>query len=220
LSTTFVFVVEDVTRLHPALRSRSQAFRLKALAPLEARAALEAVCAREGLVYEQPALKVIVGASGGFVGRSLRGLAAVAQEGEVTLARALRVLGVDWGGTLLACWQALLEGRRAEAEERLESVSRDSAVRLRALQAFGLALYRRVAGMEEIRVHPALDVLRPAEWEPVLAAVGECARRRSLKGDDWAYALMVFWADVHDPRTLPRSFQRFAALFDDVRHGP
>ena len=69
---TFIFVLDDVSALRPALRSRSQAFRLRPLADKVALNHLASVCKTENFPYEDPALEAIVRACRAFAGRSLR----------------------------------------------------------------------------------------------------------------------------------------------------
>jgi DNA polymerase III delta prime subunit len=62
-TTTFIFVLHQVSALHPALRSRAQAFRLQPLTDNDPLDHLTAVCEAENFHYEDPALDTILHAS-------------------------------------------------------------------------------------------------------------------------------------------------------------
>lgn len=178
LPTTYIFVVNEITKLHPAIRSRCQAFRLKPLERADAFDRLETVCRDENIVYEKSALDVIVDISGAFAGISLRRLDEVASGGDVTFARAWQLLGADWGEAMLQCWRALLNHRRDEALELFESLGRDY------MQSFVLTLYLRVSSATEVRVNPVLDLLPPEEWQFVIDGLSERARLKSMEIDE------------------------------------
>jgi len=94
-TTTFIFVLHEVSAVQPALRSRTQAFRLLPLANEVALNRLATVCQTENFSYEDPALEAIVRTCRAFAGQSLRKLFEIANLGPITLARTPR--GV-WSG--------------------------------------------------------------------------------------------------------------------------
>ena len=138
--TTFIFVLHEVSALQPALRSRTQAFRLRPLADEVALNRLASVCKAEKF-RSPPALEAIVRTCRAFAGQSLRKLFEIANLGRITLARTLEVCGLDWGDKMLACWRALLANERNEGLSLFEELGADSVSRVRAMQSFLLAIY-------------------------------------------------------------------------------
>jgi DNA polymerase-3 subunit gamma/tau len=132
-TTTFIFVLHEVSALQPALRSRTQAFRLLPLANEVALNRLATVCQTENFSYEDPALEAIVRTCRAFAGQSLRKLFEIANLGPITLARTLEVCGLDWGDKMLACWRALLANERNEGLSLFEELGPDSVSRVRAI---------------------------------------------------------------------------------------
>ena len=139
--TTFIFVLHEVSALQPALRSRTQAFRLRPLADEVALNHLASVCKAENFPYEDLALEAIVRTCRACAGQSLRKLFEIANLGPITLARTLEVCGLDWGDKMLACWRALLANERNEGLSLFEELGPDSVSRVRAMQSFLLTIY-------------------------------------------------------------------------------
>ena len=202
-TTTFIFVLHEVSALQPALRSRTQAFRLLPLADEVALNRLATVCQTENFSYEDPALEAIVRTCRAFAGQSLRKLFEIANLGPITLARTLEVCGLDWGDKMLACWRALLANERNEGLSLFEELGPDSVSRVRAMQSFLLTIYHRALCSSPIiggQLNPAIDQMSAESWGFVVDGLRDRARTRNMTLDELGSELVSFWADSRMPR--------------------
>jgi DNA polymerase III gamma/tau subunit len=197
---TFIFVLDEVSALQPALRSRAQAFRLLPLAEKDALNHLASVCQTENFSYEDPALEAIVRDCRAFAGQSLRKLFEIANLGAITLARTLEVCGLNWGEKMLACWRALLANERNEGLLLFEELGPDSVSRVRAMQSFLLTIYLRALCSSPIiggQLNPAID---QESWGFVVDGLRDRAITRGMTLDELGSELMSFWSDSRMPR--------------------
>jgi len=197
---TFIFVLDDVSALRPALRSRSQAFRLRPLADKVALNHLASVCKTENFPYEDPALEAIVRACRAFAGRSLRKLFEIANLGPITLARTLEVCGLDWGNKMLACWRALLANERNEGLSLFEELGPDS------MQSFLLAIYLRALRPSPTiggQLNPTIDQMSAESWGFVVDGLRDRASTRNMTLDELGSELVSFWADRRGRPSAP-----------------
>jgi DNA polymerase III delta prime subunit len=200
-TTTFIFVLHEVSALQPALRSRTQAFRLLPLANEVALNRLATVCQTENFSYEDPALEAIVRTCRAFAGQSLRKLFEIANLGAITLARTLEVCGLDWGNKMLGCWRALLANERNAGLSLFEELGPDSVSRVRAMQSFLLAIYlRALCPSPIIGGHPAIDQTPAESWGFVVDGLRDRAKRRNMTLDELSSEMVSFWADSRMPR--------------------
>ena len=199
-TTTFIFVLHEVSALQPALRSRAQAFRLLPLADEIALNRLATVCRAEKFPFEDPALEAIVRTCRAFAGQSLRKLFEIANLGPITLARTLEVCGLNWGDKMLACWRALLANERNEGLSLFEELGPDSVSRVRAMQSFLLTIYHRALCSSPIiggQLNPAMSA---ESWGFVVDGLRDRARTRNMTLDELGSELVSFWADSRMPR--------------------
>ena len=223
-TTTFIFVLDQLSALQPALRSRTQAFRLRPLADDVALNHLATVCKTENFSYEHPALEAIVRACRAFAGRSLRKLFEIANLGDITLARTLEVCGLDWGNKMLACWRALLANERDKGLSLFEELGPDSVSRVRAMQSFLLTIYLRelcsspTTGGE---LNPAVDCMSAESWGFVVDGLRDRAGKRNMTLDELGSELVSFWADsrVQESVTLRLRYLRFFDLLNEAGGG-
>lgn len=201
-TTTFIFVLHEISALQPALRSRAQAFRLLPLADKDALNHLASVCQTENFSYEDPALEAIVRTCRAFAGQSLRKLFEIANLGAITLARTLEVCGLNWGDKMLACWRALLANERNEGLSLFEELGPDGVSRVRAMQSFLLTIYLRALCSSPIigQPNPAIDQMSAESWGFVVDGLRERAITRSMTLDELGSELVSFWADSRIPR--------------------
>ena len=202
-TTTFIFVLHEVSALQPALRSRNQAFRLLPLADEVALNHLASVCKAENFSYEDLALEAIVRTCRAFAGQSLRKLFEIASLGPITLARTLEVCGLDWGDKMLACWRALLANERNEGLSLFEELGPDSVSRVRAMQSFLLAIYLRARCPSPTiggRLNPAIDHMSAESWGFVVDGLCDRASTRNMTLDELSSEMVSFWADRRMPR--------------------
>jgi hypothetical protein len=205
-TTTFIFVLHEVSAVQPALRSRTQAFRLLPLANEVALNRLATVCQTENFSYEDPALEAIVRTCRAFAGQSLRKLFEIANLGPITLARTLEVCGLDWGDKMLACWRALLANERNEGLSLFEELGPDSVSRVRAMQSFLLTIYHRALCSSPIiggQLNPTIDHMPAESWGFVVDGLRDRASTRNMTLDELGSELVSFWADRRMPRIRP-----------------
>lgn len=211
-SSIFIFAVNDISKFPSALRSRCQFLRLRPSEPQALVGRLAEICDREAIVYEKPALAVIVKLSGAFVGTAFRNLAKVVGHGDVTVTTSLKALRLDWGETMLQCWQAQLDGRKDEALSCFERVALDDEGRIRAMQSFLLTLHLRFSSesprMVEVSVSSALDYLSDESWQPVILGWQALSRRRSVPVDGLVTDVMNFWGGVRVGSPSRSSFMK------------
>jgi DNA polymerase III delta prime subunit len=201
--TTFIFVLDEVSALQPALRSRAQAFRLLPLVDKDALNHLASVCQTENFSYEDPALEAIVRDCRAFAGQSLRKLFEIANLGAITLARTLEVCGLNWGDKMLACWRALLANERNEGLSLFEELGPDSVSRVRAMQSFLLTIYLRALCSSPLiggHINPAIDQMSAESWGFVVDGLRDRAITRGMTLDELGSELVSFWADSRMPR--------------------
>jgi len=222
--TTFIFVLDQVSALHPALRSRTQAFRLQPLTDNVALDHLIAVCRTERFPYEEAALDAIVLACRALAGRSLRKLFEVAKLGTVALARTLELCGLDWGNKMLACWRALLANERDKGLSLFEELGPDSGSRVRAMQSFLLTIYLRALCSSPIvggKLNPAVDHMSTESWQFVVDGLRDRAQTRDMTLDELGSELVSFWAhsSVRESVTLRLRYLSFHDLLNEARTG-
>ncbi|PDT60531.1 hypothetical protein CO678_15985 [Bradyrhizobium diazoefficiens] len=222
LYACFIFVVNDIARFPRALRSRCQVFRVTSVEHGALVSRLKTVCDRESLIYEERALSVIALAAGGRVGEALTKLAEVVSLGEVTLAGAWRALNLEWGETMIECWQAQLRGQVDEALSHFERTALDDEGRVRAMQSFILAVhFRNSVGALPLGVSAALDCLVDEAWLPILDGWRELSRRRSVPVYSLIEDAMKFWGGVNRLTPSRASFHRgYERLFGAQKDGP
>lgn len=224
LDTVFIFAVNDNARFPRALRSRCQVFRLTPVEHQALVSRLKAVCDRELLIYEEPALSVIAKAAGGRVGEAIAKLAEVASSGAVTVASAWRTLDLEWGETIIKCWEAQLRGQVNEALSHFERIAPDDEGRVRAMQSFVLAVhFRNSVGALPLGVSPALAYLADEAWHSILEGWKELSRRRAVPPDLLIEDAMKFWGSVTRlapaRATFHRSYERLAGVQDVPAEG-
>lgn len=222
LDTVFIFVVNDIAQFSRALRSRCQVFRLTSVEHQALVSRLKAVCDRESLIYEERALSVIAQATGGRVGEALTRLAEVASLGEVTSASAWRTLNLEWGETMIACWQAQLRGQLDEALSHFEGIASDDEGRVRAMQSFALAVhFRSSIRTLPFGISPALECLADEAWLPILEGWENLSRRRSVPVNSLIEDAMKFWGGVNRLTPSLASFHNgYERLFGTQKDGP
>lgn len=222
LYTCFIFVVNDIAKFSRALRSRCQVFRVASVEHEVLVNRLKMVCDRESLIYEERALSVIAQATGGRVGEALTRLAEVASLGEVTSASAWRTLNLEWGETMIACWQAQLRGQLDEALSHFEGIASDDEGRVRAMQCFALAVhFRSSVGALPFGISPALECLVDEAWLPILEGWENLSRRRSVPVNSLIEDAMKFWGGVNRLTPSRASFYRgYERLFGAQKDGP
>ena len=222
-ATTFIFVLHQVSALQPALRSRTQAFRLRPLADDVALNHLATVCQTENFPYEDLALEAIVLACRAFPGQSLRKLFEIANLGDITLARTLEVCGLDWGDKMLACWRALLANERNEGLSLFEALGPDSVSRVRAMQSFLLTIYLRALCSPPIggKLDPAVGHMSAESWGFVVDGLRDRARTRNMTLAELGSELVSFWADscVQESVTLRLRYLSFHDLLNEASRG-
>jgi hypothetical protein len=223
-ATTFIFVLDQVPALQPALRSRTQAFRLRPLADDVALKHLATVCQTENFPYEDLALEAIVLACRAFAGQSLRKLFEIANLGAITLARTLEVCGLDWGDKMFACWRALLANERNEGLSLFEELGPNSVSRARAMQSFLLAIYLRALCSSppiERALNPAVGYMSAESWGFVVDGLRDRARTRNMTLAELGSELVSFWADsrVQESVTLRLRYLSFHDLLNEAGRG-
>jgi hypothetical protein len=220
-TTTFIFVLHQVSALQPALRSRTQAFRLRPLADDVALNHLATVCKAENFHYEVPALEAIIRACRAFTGQSLRKLFEIANLGrDVPLTRTLEVCGLDWGNKMLACWRALLANERDEGLSLFEELGPDSVSRVRAMQSFLLTIYLHALCSPPIggKLNPAVGYMSAESWGFVVDGLRDRARARNMTLAGLGSELASFWADsrVQESVTLRLRYLSFHDLLNEA----
>jgi hypothetical protein len=220
---TFIFILDDVSALRPALRSRTQAFRLRPLADKDALNHLATVCQTENFSYEDLALEAIVRACRAFAGQSLRKLFGIANLGDITLARTLVVCGLDWGDKMLTCWRALLANERNEGLSLFEELGPNSVSRVRAMQSFLLTIYLRALCSPPIEgeLNPAVGYMSAESWGFVVDGLRDRARTRNMTLAELGSELVSFWADsrVQESVTLQLRYLSFHDLLNEAGRG-
>jgi len=222
-ATTFIFVLHQVSALRPALRSRTQAFRLQPLADDVALNHLATICQTENFSYEDLALEAIVRACRAFAGQSLRKLFEIANLGDITLARTLEVCGLDWGDKMLACWRALLANEPNQGLSVFEELGPDSVSRVRAMQSFLLTIYLHALCSPPIggKLDPAVGHMSAESWGFVVDGLRDRARTRNMTLAELGSELVSFWADscVQESVTLRLRYLSFHDLLNEASRG-
>jgi len=111
-------------------------------------------------------------------------LARVERHGNVTLGSLLKEPDFGWGPTMLACWQAVLGGRRDEALSLFGAIGVDGPMRIRAMQAFLIECrIRQIMSVlpKGTSVSPALDCLPAESWELILREWAEWSREHAFE---------------------------------------
>jgi hypothetical protein len=220
---TFIFILDDVSALRPALRSRTQAFRLRPLADDVALNHLATVCQTENFSYEDLALEAIVRACRAFAGQSLRKLFEIANLGDITLARTLEVCGLDWGDKMLVCWRALLANEPNQGLSLFEELGPDSVSRVRAMQSFLLTIYLHALCSPPIggKLDPAVGHMSAESWGFVVDGLRDRARTRNMTLAELGSELVSLWADscVQESVTLRLRYLSFHDLLNEASRG-
>jgi hypothetical protein len=146
-------------------------------------------------------------------------LARVERYGAVTVNNLIREPEFGWGPTMLACWRAVLSGRRDEALALIGGVGSDGPMRVRAMQAF-LVECRMRHVMGELpsgtSVSPALDLVPAESWADIMRDWAAWSRERGIDLEEAIERALAFWATVKIGVSWKASFLKgFQALTED-----
>jgi DNA polymerase III gamma/tau subunit len=217
-SSLYMFVVNDEARFSAALRSRCSVYRVGPISMEDIFGRLSSICNQRSVVFDEGALGSIAVAAAGSFGEALAILARVERHGHVTLRSLHKEPDFAWGPQMLACWGAVLAGRRDEALALFGEVGVDGPGRVRALQAFLVECSIRQA-MKQLpvgaTVSPALDSIPTESWEFILRQWVEWSERHGLSVDEAIERALGFWATVKTSVPWRASFDRsYEALTD------
>jgi len=160
---------------------------------------LALMCERRSVVFDEAALRAVALAGRGSFGEALAILARVERHGNVTVDNLVREPEFGWGPTMLACWRAVLSGRRDEAISLFGDIGTDGPMRVTAMQAFLVECRMRhmMGGLPAgASVSPALDRLAAGSWEGILRDWSEWSRERGIEVHEAMERALGFWASV------------------------
>jgi len=180
-SSLYVFVVNDEARFSAALRSRCSVYRVGPISVEDLAGRLSLMCERRSVVFDEATVRAIAVAAAGSFGDALAILARVERHGAVTVNNLIREPEFGWGPTMLACWRAVLSGRRDEALALIGGVGSDGPMRIRAMQAFLVECrMRHVMGElpSDTSVSPALDLVPAESWADIMRDWAARSRER------------------------------------------
>ena len=124
-------------------------------------------------------------------------LARVATLGAVAHSTTLVELGLDWGQAMLGCWRAIFAGQFDEGLRKFEALGTNGPSRIRAMQAFILALaMRHELPGESYPISPALEALPEEAWVGVITEWEAFAASRSMKTKDLIQRVSDFWRAI------------------------
>lgn len=198
-SSLYVFVVNDEARFSAALRSRCGVYRVGPISVESIVNRFSLMCERRSVVFDESALGMIAVAARGSFGEALAILERVERYGDVTKENLIREPEFGWGPTMLACWRAVLSGRRDEAMLLFGDIGIDGPMRVAAMQSFLVECRTRhimgglAAGPSG---SPALDFLEAGSWEHILRDWAEWSRERGVEVDEAMVWALGFWASV------------------------
>ena len=198
-SSLYVFLVNDEARFSAALRSRCSVYRIGPISGEDLVSRLALICERRSIAFDESALRAVAAAAVGSFGGALAILGRVERHGDVTVDNLIREPEFGWGPTMLACWRAMLSGRRDEAMSLFGDIGIDGPMRLTAMQAFLVECRMRymMGGLPAgASVNPALDLLTAGSWERILRDWAEWSRERGIEVDEAMERALGFWASV------------------------
>lgn len=198
-SSLYVFLVNDDARFSAALRSRCSVYRVGPISAADMVERMSLVCERRSVAFDEAALWAVAVAGNGSFGEAVAILARVERRGNVTVENLVREPEFGWGPTMLACWRAVLSGRRDEAMSLFESIGTHGPMRVSAIQAFLVECRIREAAATlpaATSVSPALGLLSAESWERILRDWAGWCQARGLELDEAIERALGFWASV------------------------
>ena len=198
-SSLYVFIVNDEARFSAALRSRCSVYRVGPIAVEDLVSRMSVMCERRSVGFDEAALRAVARAAAGSFGEALAILARVERHGTGTVGSLIREPEFGWGPTMLACWKAVLGGRRDEAISLFGDIGIDGSMRTAAIQSFLVECHiRHVAGglPTGVSASPALDFIAVEGWESILRDWAEWSRERGIELDEALERALAFWASV------------------------
>ncbi|MGJ4899136.1 hypothetical protein ACQR2B_29185 [Bradyrhizobium oligotrophicum] len=198
-SSLYVFVVNDEARFSAALRSRCSVYRVGPISVEDMVDRMSLMCEGRSVAFDEAALRAVAVAGRGSFGEALAILARAERHGDVTVDNLVREPEFGWGPTMLACWRAVLSGRRDEAMSLFENIGIDGPMRVRAMQAFLIECrIRHVSDglLAGASVNPALDLIAAGSWERILRDWAGWSRERGIEVNEAMERALGFWASV------------------------
>ncbi|MCK1389012.1 hypothetical protein [Bradyrhizobium sp. 21] len=198
-STVYVFTVNDEARFSGALRSRCNVYRVGPISVADLVGRLSLICEHRSVPFDEAALRAIAVEAAGSFGAALAIMGRVERRGDVTIGNLLRLSEFGWGSAMVACWEALLEGRRDEAVSLFEAIGADGPMSIKAVQAFLVECrIRQTMGTvpAAASVSPALDCLPPESWISMFGKWRASCQEAGTSVDEEIDRALCFWASV------------------------
>ena len=198
-SSLYAFLVNDEARFSAALRSRCSVYRVGPISVEDLVGRLSLICKRRSVAFDEAALRAVAVAGRGSFGEALAILGRVERHGDITVDNLIREPEFGWGPMMLACWRAVLSGRRDEAMSLFGDIGIDGPTRVTAMQAFLVECRMRhmMGGLPAgASVSPALDCLPADGWECILRDWAEWSRKGGIEVDEAMERALGFWASV------------------------
>jgi DNA polymerase III delta prime subunit len=218
-SSLYVFLVNDEARFSAALRSRCSVYQVGPATVKDLVNRLSVLCEQRSVGFDEAAVRAVAVAASGSFGEAIAILARVERHGNVTVDNLIREPEFGWGPTMLACWRAVLGGRRDEAMSLFGDIGTDGSMRTAAMQAFLVECRIRhvTNGLPTgASASPALDFIADEAWESILRDWAEWSRERGIELDEALEQALAFWASVRIGLPWRASFLRgYEALTGD-----
>lgn len=194
----------DSSRILKDVRDRCSPVAFKRIKQADAVAHLEAICMKEGLAYERPALELVAFLAEGHLRPLVGALDQLADFGDVTFPNARAILNLGYIEHLPRLWAALLSGDLPAALETLREWDDEPDRIVNLWREFLLWLQCKFVHRTDMTVNPLFSALPQRDVRGIVDVLSTRAQAVGIELEDAFASLsrVLGLAQIHNPLLL------------------
>lgn len=199
-----VLTTTDSSRILKDVRDRCSPVTFKRIRQADAVAHLEAICAKENLACERPALELIAFLAEGHLRPLVGALDQLADFGDITFSNARQILNLGCIEHLPRLWAALLSGDLPAALDTLRAWDDEPDRIVNLWREFLLWLQCRFVHRAEATVNPLFSALPQRDVRGIVDVLAARAQAAGIELEDALASLsrVLGLAQIHNPLLL------------------